>query len=115
MLTFFQVISPYRETVWNWYSKYDFYKVSSINKEQNGNSSLMGILLFDKVIQVKNRTKSDQYLHTLTGKIKMQIFNGELGLHDHILLTIKYKDGETGKVVQLYVDGSPIQTNQVYN
>ncbi|SIQ53174.1 ATP-dependent exoDNAse (exonuclease V), alpha subunit, helicase superfamily I [Pontibacter lucknowensis] len=78
----FQVISPYRSEVFGTESLNVFLQ-SKFNKIKVENRQFLdGISLFDKVIQYRNRTKSDPifaYLPKTKTTEKIQIFNGELG------------------------------------
>ena len=76
-----QILSPYRG---------ELYGTDALNqavqKEKNGDygetPTLDGITLFDKVIQIRNRTASDPiygYDRKTTGNLQVDVFNGELG------------------------------------
>ena len=96
---FFQVISPYRGEQFGTDILNTFLQ-SKFNKQRaEWQQFIDGILLFDKVIQVRNRTKSDPIFAYADGENKrIQIFNGELGFtRPHPFDNKKYKDEETGK------------------
>ena len=79
---YFQVLSPYRG---------EFFGVEELNRvcqEQvrgrlpGGNDTLGGVMLFDKVIQIRNRPRSDQiwaWNHAKREMEAIEIFNGQLG------------------------------------
>jgi len=78
---YFQVLSPYRG---------EFFGVEEINRvcqehirgRPNGTNALAGIMLFDKVIQIRNRPRSWPiwaWNHVRRGMEAIEIFNGQLG------------------------------------
>ena len=103
-----QVISPYRG---------EFYGTDSINllmqksfNEYWSKKQLDGIGYFDKVIQFRNRPKSEPayaYQDTTRKNIKAEVFNGEIGLSRvHGLDTINKKYTWQGSIERLQVDFS---------
>jgi exodeoxyribonuclease V alpha subunit len=95
----FQVISPYRGEQFGTDNLNTFLQ-SKFNKQRAGWKQFIdGISLFDKVIQIRNRTKSDPIFGYADGENKrIQIFNGELGFtRPHPFDNKKFKDEETGR------------------
>jgi exodeoxyribonuclease V alpha subunit len=77
----FQVISPYRSELFGT-DALNLFLQSKFNKRNVENQQFIdGIALFDKVIQVRNRPKSNMIFAWSpgTGNVQIQIFNGELG------------------------------------
>jgi len=78
----FQVISPYRSELFGT-DALNIFLQSKFNKRHVENQQFIdGIALFDKVIQIRNRPKSNMifaYSPTEKANIQIQIFNGELG------------------------------------
>lgn len=78
----FQVISPYRSEMYGTESLNVFWQ-SKFNRQMVDQGKLLdGIGLFDKVLQFRNRPKSDPiyaYSPDARANIQIQIFNGELG------------------------------------
>lgn len=94
----FQIISPYRGEHFGTDVLNTFFQ-SKFNKNRaEWQQFYDGITLFDKVIQVRNRTKSDPIFAYVGGaNIPIQIFNGELGFtRPHPFDNKKFKD-EAGK------------------
>jgi exodeoxyribonuclease V alpha subunit len=94
----FQVISPYRSEVFGTEALNTFLQ-SKFNRDRVENRQLLdGISLFDKVIQYRNRTKSDPifaYVPAEKKTTKIQIFNGELGFtRNHSFDNKAGKDGD---------------------
>lgn len=91
----FQVISPYRSEVFGTDSL-NLFLQSKFNKRAVENQQFIdGIGLFDKVIQVRNRPKSNMIFAWSpgAGNAHIQIFNGEMGFsRPHPFDNKKFKD-----------------------
>lgn len=78
----FQVISPYRSELFGTDALNTFFQ-SKFNKTKFENQQFVdGICLFDKVIQIRNRPKSNPifaYLPSTKSNERINIYNGELG------------------------------------
>jgi exodeoxyribonuclease V alpha subunit len=77
----FQVISPYRSELFGTDALNTFFQ-SKFNKTRFENQQFVdGISIFDKVIQYRNRTKSNPIFAWIQGEgnVKINIYNGELG------------------------------------
>jgi len=101
----FQVISPYRGELFGTDTLNPFFQ-SKFNKQRSEwKQFLDGISLYDKVIQIRNRPKSDSiYAYKDGENIKIQIFNGELGfVGPHPFDNKKFKDEETGHWQYMYM------------
>jgi ATP-dependent exoDNAse (exonuclease V) alpha subunit len=95
----FQVISPYRGEQYGTDILNTFLQ-GKFNMQRAGWKQFYdGITLFDKVIQIRNRPKSDPIFAYTNGENKqIQIFNGELGFsRPHPFDNKKFKDEETGR------------------
>jgi len=77
----FQVISPYRSELFGTDALNTFFQ-SKFNKTRFENQQFVdGISLFDKVIQFRNRTKSNPIWAWVPGQgnVQIKIYNGEMG------------------------------------
>ena len=95
----FQVISPYRGELFGTDTLNPYFQ-SKFNKQRfEWKQFIDGISLFDKVIQIRNRPKSNPIFAYKDGKnVQIQIFNGELGfVSPHSFDNKKFKDEETGR------------------
>lgn len=94
--TYFQILSPYRG---------EFFGIDEINrifqeeiqgKPLNGTNNLNGVMLFDKVIQIRNRPQSDPicaWNHDKEEIEAIEIFNGQIGsVYPHLF------DNKTWKI-----------------
>ena len=92
---YFQVLSPYRG---------EFFGVDEINRvcqehvrgrKPSGSDALGGVMLFDKVIQIRNRPKSSPiwaWNHAERAMEAIEIFNGQLGfVWPHLFDNKKWK------------------------
>ena len=80
--TYFQVLTPYRG---------EFFGVEELNRlcqehvrgrRPSGNDALDGVMLFDKVIQVRNRPQSrpiQAWNHEIRATEAVEVFNGQIG------------------------------------
>lgn len=77
----FQVISPYRAELFGTDALNVFFQSKFNKRNFDGQKFVDGISIFDKVIQIRNRPKSDPIYAWVPkeGNIKINIFNGELG------------------------------------
>jgi ATP-dependent exoDNAse (exonuclease V) alpha subunit len=96
----FQIISPYRSEIFGTDALNSFFQ-SKLNKANFENQFFVdGISVFDKVIQIRNRTKSDPifaFVQEENATVKINIYNGEIGFtrwHDQDKKAIK--DESTG-------------------
>lgn len=99
-----QIISPYRGEYYGT-EEINRFLQSIFNGHWSKKQNIDGISLFDKVIQYRNRTKSDPaYAYSLTEKITkpMEIYNGEIGIvkpHGLDSKSFKWKKIERFQVV----------------
>lgn len=91
----FQVISPYRSELFGTDALNTFFQ-SKFNKIKFDHQQFIdGISIFDKVIQYRNRTKSDPIFAFMPGQgnVPINIYNGELGFtRPHKFDTNKFYD-----------------------
>ena len=102
---YMQIITPYRG---------EFFGVDSINlwiqetfnKYADEKGTINGISYFDKVIQYRNRTKSDPvkaYNMEEREEEEVEVFNGEIGFaYPHAFDCKKFYDSEVGKKIPRY-------------
>jgi len=97
----FQVISPYRAELYGTDALNTFFQ-SKFNKSNFEKQRFVdGISVFDKVIQVRNRPKSDPilaYVESQKAIVKVNIYNGEIGFSRYHNQDNKaIKDNDTGQ------------------
>ncbi|RFM35033.1 AAA family ATPase [Chitinophaga silvisoli] len=96
---YFQVISPYRGEEYGTDDLNVFLQRKFNKQKVERNQFLDGISLFDKVIQTRNRPKSNPIFAFVNGEnTRIQIHNGELGFTaPHPFDNKKFKDEDTGR------------------
>ncbi len=93
--TYFQVLTPYRG---------EFFGVEELNRlcqehvrgrRPTGNDALDGVMLFDKVIQIRNRPQSrpiQAWNHEIRATETVEVFNGQIGfVWPHLFDNTKWK------------------------
>lgn len=95
----FQVISPYRGELFGTEVLNTFLQSKFNMQRVEWKQFLDGVCLFDKVIQIRNRPKSDPIFAYKEGiNQRINIFNGELGFtKPHPFDNKKFKDEDTGR------------------